>query len=384
MSFQPLTAELVHRGLATRRIGRRIIVLPETGSTNDAAFECAARDGADADGLALFAEHQTTGRGRLGRAWSDRAGQSVLCSVALWQGERAREPLIAPALLSLAAGIAACRAIRESTGLTSALRWPNDVFLFDRKVAGVLIEQRLPRPGATGVTVIGVGINCLQGPEDFDAALRTLAASLAMHTAGPVDRAAVARALLAHLDSRLERLDVDAARDLVDEWRALSDDRDHRVVLSDGGVERRGRIVDIDDEGRLVFQPDMGGELLLRAETASIIQRLNARGEDSRWRAMNRPRGAPRTAKRPAGGFRVIAMIHCAGRLTVPPRSKRVGLSEPRSVSERDRAAKHLENRPGLGVSAGFAARPGAHVCSERRATDQSDGSRLLTLRGSD
>lgn len=274
MSFQPLTAEVVRHGLATKRIGRRVIVLAETGSTNDAAFDCAARQGAAADGLAVFADHQTAGRGRMGRAWSDHAGQSVLCSVVLWPPSLRHSP--SPALLSLAAGIAACRAIHDSTGLKAALRWPNDVCLFDRKVAGVLIEQRSPNPGAAAVTVIGIGLNCLQRPVDFDAALRPMAASLAMHAAGPVDRAAVARALLAHLDMRLERFDADAARELVNEWRGLSEDRNHRVALSDGGVERCGRIVDIDDEGRLVFKSDMGGELLLRAETASIIQRLDS------------------------------------------------------------------------------------------------------------
>ena len=136
---------------STRRIGRHVQLIAECASTNDLALNGGA--GAS-DGDVYFAEFQTAGRGRLGRTWRGPRGASLLCSVRLVEAyDRARW-----VRLSLAAGIAVQEAIRQSASVSAWLKWPNDVMIGDRKVAGILIETRPLRDSTHLVESRAVGI----------------------------------------------------------------------------------------------------------------------------------------------------------------------------------------------------------------------------------
>jgi BirA family biotin operon repressor/biotin-[acetyl-CoA-carboxylase] ligase len=142
------------------------------------------------EGAVAVAEHQTAGRGRSGRRWDDRPGAAVLVSVLL------RPPLGAPLpQLSLAAGLATAEALEALTGTPAGIKWPNDVLLAGRKVAGILLESD------ADAVVCGIGVNVGQAEGELPADTKVPAASLRTATGLDVDRAT----LLARLLDALER-----------------------------------------------------------------------------------------------------------------------------------------------------------------------------------
>src|SRR5262245_37637101 len=155
-----------------------ILRLGAVDSTQRVAFALAT-EGA-ADGTVVLASSQRAGRGRRGRAWLDEPGASLLFSILMRPRLRAaRWPL-----LSLMTGVAVARALDRVAGLHPALKWPNDVLVNGRKIAGILLESRLTeRP----LVVIGVGINLFQ--ESFPAPLRARATSVRQATGRLVDPA---------------------------------------------------------------------------------------------------------------------------------------------------------------------------------------------------
>src|SRR5262249_37186740 len=159
--------------------------LAECDSTNAVALEAIARERHAADGLVVFTEFQTAGRGRLGRNWHAPRGASLLLTAVI-----CGEPSAAPRLM-LAAGIAVCDAIHEATGINAELNWPNDVGVLGRKLAGILIESVRFADGVAAHAV-GIGLNCLQTAAHFPPELRDRATSLEMESTQPVNRVSVA------------------------------------------------------------------------------------------------------------------------------------------------------------------------------------------------
>jgi BirA family transcriptional regulator, biotin operon repressor / biotin---[acetyl-CoA-carboxylase] ligase len=181
-------------------IGREIIVLEETGSTNDAILRSAPPN--PKQGLVLFAEHQNAGRGQRGNRWESAAGKGLWFSILL-------RPKIdinnSPRLTDWAAE-AVSEAIRHEFSLETAIKLPNDIQIDGRKVAGVLIEMRAQEK-APHLAIAGIGINVNQSLEDFPAALQGRAISLAMALGRQIDRQKFATVVLRTLDrTYLERL----------------------------------------------------------------------------------------------------------------------------------------------------------------------------------
>jgi len=149
----------------------------------------------DPEGAVAVAEEQTAGRGRLGRTWHAPAGSSVLVSVLLRPNV---EPPRLPEL-SLVAGGAVAEAIAEVTGVDPAIKFPNDVLLDGRKVAGILAES------SDGRVVLGVGVNVNQSADELPANAQTEPTSLRVQTGGYVDRAALLAAILLRLERAYDR-----------------------------------------------------------------------------------------------------------------------------------------------------------------------------------
>ncbi|HEY8045594.1 MAG TPA: biotin--[acetyl-CoA-carboxylase] ligase [Streptosporangiaceae bacterium] len=167
---------------------REIRVIPETGSTN-AVLLGEARAGA-AEGLVLVAESQTAGRGRLGRSWSSPPRAALTCSVLL---RPAGVPPPARAWLPLLTGIAVAAALRAEAGVAAGLKWPNDVLVGDRKVAGILAEAH------GDAVVAGVGLNVTLTRAELPVPTAT---SLLLEDAACLDRGRLLAAVLTELASR--------------------------------------------------------------------------------------------------------------------------------------------------------------------------------------
>jgi len=252
--------------LATDRIGRTIRCVDETASTNDLAWEAVEQGEAAADGLAVFAEYQTAGRGRRGSRWLAPRHTCILCSVVL-----AGPPGPAGgAVLTRAASLAAAEAIEAETALDIGLRWPNDLVLDDRKVGGVLVEARRGRTGE-GAAVLGIGINCTQRLEAFPAEIRAGVTSLAT-AAGTVDRTLLARALLQRLDAVVRRMAQEAGSAAVRQaaarrCRTLG----RRITVSDGREAVTGEVVALDPDYGLVLRLAGGAIRRFPAMTAHVL-----------------------------------------------------------------------------------------------------------------
>jgi BirA family biotin operon repressor/biotin-[acetyl-CoA-carboxylase] ligase len=188
-----LVAEELQANLGRVVIGREIIVLEQTGSTNDAILQVATA--ASNEGLVLFAEHQTAGRGQRGNRWESAAGKGLWFSILLRPGiDLASSPQ-----LTAWAAEAISGTIQSEFSLTPTIKLPNDVQLDGRKVGGVLVEMRAQK-NAPHLAIAGIGVNVNQSREDFPKELQSRAISLAMALGKHVDRQKFAIALLRKLD----------------------------------------------------------------------------------------------------------------------------------------------------------------------------------------
>ena len=192
MSDRLIADELqAHSARAT--IGRQIIVLEQTSSTNDAILQVATAN--SNQGLVLFAEHQTAGRGQRGNRWESAAGKGLWFSILL----RPKIQINDSGRLTIWAIETISDVIRTEFSLEPAIKLPNDVQLYGCKVAGVLVEMRAQEK-APHLAVVGIGINVNQSMEDFPPELQNRAISLAMALHRPVDRRQFAVAVLRYLD----------------------------------------------------------------------------------------------------------------------------------------------------------------------------------------
>lgn len=196
MNLERLIPAELGAGLAPGAvIGREIKVFAETDSTNDLARQ--AGDAGSAEGLVMFAEVQRAGRGRLGRVWQSPPALGLLFSVLL---RPAAAPVERWPELTFCAALAVAEAAEGETGRAAAIKWPNDVLLQGRKVAGILLESHQRQ--APGYVVLGIGLNVLQGEGDFAPELRGRASSLRLQAlpGRAVSRLAAAHAILARLE----------------------------------------------------------------------------------------------------------------------------------------------------------------------------------------
>ncbi len=230
--------------LRTERFGRAVRAFDACGSTNTEA-KAWARGGAP-EGALVTAEHQTAGRGRLGRTWSDAAGQNLLCSVVL----RPDLPPDRLGLVTLAGGLAVADAVAEWTAPAEpAIKWPNDVLLDGRKCCGMLLEADL---GAAPFVVLGIGLNVNQ--TDFPAGIADRATSLRLEVGRVVPRVPLLARLLERLEHWADRLGDGAAVRRAFEDR-MAGRGEAAVAHVAGGRALDGRIEGVGE----------GGALLLRA-----------------------------------------------------------------------------------------------------------------------
>ena len=198
-----LIASQLQAALTSAFIGRRIVVVEQTTSTNDAILQIASPKGAAVsgppahgdEGLVLFAEHQTAGRGQRGNRWESAAGEGLWFSILLRPQIQINESW----RLTVWAIEAISDVIRAEFALDSTIKMPNDVQLKGQKVAGVLVEMRA-QDKAPHLAVVGIGINVNQCRDDFPAELQDRAISLAMALGRQLDRQNFAVALLRNLD----------------------------------------------------------------------------------------------------------------------------------------------------------------------------------------
>jgi BirA family biotin operon repressor/biotin-[acetyl-CoA-carboxylase] ligase len=241
----------IRAGLTTRRIGTTIRLFQEVESTNDEAAALAGRG--EAEGTIVIAERQRRGRGRMGRRWESPMGLGLYLSVIL-------RPVIPPQaapVLTLMGAVAGAEAIERITGLTAALKWPNDLIVHGRKVGGILGEMAVEGSRLLYV-ILGIGLNVNQTGADFEGELRQIAGSLRVEAGRPVDRTAMVRSLCGSLDGWYDRFLSGGPLPILEQVRHRCLTVGRMVTARSGDQEVSGFAVELDDLGRLVIRDATG------------------------------------------------------------------------------------------------------------------------------
>lgn len=230
---------------------RQVCFLSETASTNDVALAM-ARNGAPT-GTLVVAEHQSRGRGRLGREWLSPAGVGLYCSLIL-------RPRLDPAdlpKLTLGAGLAVSRAVEFVTALRPLLKWPNDLWLAEKKIGGILAEARFDQ-GAP-VVVLGIGLNVNTAPDSFPPELREKVTSLASHSGREFLRSALLAALVDEVMAMLARQEREGFAGILADWRQRDATLGRDLEwLTQTGAAVRGLSLGPDEDGQLRIRDAAG------------------------------------------------------------------------------------------------------------------------------
>jgi BirA family biotin operon repressor/biotin-[acetyl-CoA-carboxylase] ligase len=255
---------------------RIIAVYRQTGSTQDVARQIIEAHGRGTDGAVIVADEQTAGRGRLGRRWVAPRGTGITFSRIAIIGGAAHVPVDR---LVLNAAVAVARGIEAATtpeSLKIGIKWPNDLLVGGRKIAGILVET-LPLRGGGGAAgsaaIIGVGINVALTPGDLPAQLPGQAhlagriTSLAM-CGRTLDRLQVLTRTVQHLDRALENPD---PAGIMEEWRRRSVLTARRITLANNCATITGEVIDVDPEAGLILRTDSGELVHLHAGTTSVV-----------------------------------------------------------------------------------------------------------------
>jgi len=243
--------DLLARLGETKIVGRDIRVFEETTSTND-VIEKLARDGVK-EGVVVFAESQTKGRGRLGRKWMSPTHKGLWFSVLL-------RPELSPqetTQLTVASATALRRAIKNVTGLSADIKWPNDLLIGGKKVVGILTEMSAEVDRVRHV-ILGIGVDVNQDAAEFPAELKKLATSLKIEAGEEISRADLATQILRELDADYARICGGKFSAVADEWEAGCATIGKNVSVQMGVRLIRGCAESLDDDGALLVRSEHG------------------------------------------------------------------------------------------------------------------------------
>ena len=243
--------DLLARLGTTKVIGRDIRVFEETTSTND-VIEKLARDGVK-EGVVVFAESQTKGRGRLGRKWMSPTHKGLWFSILL-------RPELSPqetTQLTVASATALRRAIKNVAGISTEIKWPNDLLIGGKKVVGILTEMSAEVDRVRHV-ILGIGVDVNQDASEFPPELRKIATSLKVETGKEICRAELATEILRELDFDYARIYSGKFTQVADEWETGCLTIGKKVSVQMGTRLVRGQAEALDDDGALLVRTEHG------------------------------------------------------------------------------------------------------------------------------
>lgn len=249
------------------RLGRfsdRVLYYQSIGSTNDVAQALAADSAAGTTPAVVVAEMQTAGRGRRGNSWFSPAASGLYVSVLLPISRDHAEPDRSVALLTLAAGVALVEGIVAATGLQADLKWPNDLLVGRRKLAGILAEG-ITTQGKVSSVILGYGINI--APSSYPPELADRATSIEIELGRPVDRALVFVETLSALACRSEDLANARFDAILDAWRTRAPmSKGSRITWESASGTQTGITEGIDATGALLVGVDGKTERITAGE----------------------------------------------------------------------------------------------------------------------
>lgn len=242
-----LVPEEIQSLLTCKTIGQKIISYASLDSTNRLAMEMAEKGAPE--GLVIFAEHQTHGKGRQGRTWVSPKAKGLYFSVIL----RPKIQIQELPKITLMAAVAVARALADESGLSFKIRWPNDLLLDGKKICGILTEMRA-EPDRVRHVVLGIGVNINSSRRD----LPDIATSLKEATGKAWNRCRIAARILENIEEGYRKISKGEFSDLAHVWEELSAVSGKRVTAKTLGGAITGTAVGIDEDGALWIRQDTG------------------------------------------------------------------------------------------------------------------------------
>jgi len=237
----------ISRNLHTKFIGKKIHYFDYLASTMNLAMQLGMQGAAD--GVLVLAEAQTKGRGRLGRSWFSPKYKGIYLSLIL-------RPKLAPAvspILTLLSAVSICEAVKNVTGLDAQIKWPNDVFIHNKKFAGILTEMNA-EVDKVNFVVIGIGLNINNDKKSLIAQ----ATSLKEQLGHSLSRLALLQELLRRMEGNYFLLEDRGSKFIIDKWRSFSSTLGKHVKVYCQNKHIEGSAVDIDQDGALLVRKASG------------------------------------------------------------------------------------------------------------------------------
>jgi BirA family biotin operon repressor/biotin-[acetyl-CoA-carboxylase] ligase len=255
------TEQALRKRLKTSVFGNKIYTFETIDSTNNCAKAIAGCWGEE--GTVVIAEQQTAGKGRLGRVWEASPNENLMFSIVL-------RPKVTPGglnLLPLYAAVAIAEAVERTTGLKVECKWPNDLLVGKRKIAGILIEGSV-KQNTVEYVVIGIGINVNQ--KRFVGELQSKATSLSLETGKEVDRAELFRTILSSLEQHYNSIGANGFNSIIPLWVSRSTMINRPISVSQQGNVMSGIVKGLSTDGGLILQSN-GMEKTLFAGDVTIV-----------------------------------------------------------------------------------------------------------------
>jgi BirA family biotin operon repressor/biotin-[acetyl-CoA-carboxylase] ligase len=243
----------IHKKLKTQFIGKKIRYLENTPSTIWVGKQmCLEGDVGKMHGMVIIAEEQTGGIGRMGRAWVSPSG-GIWITVVL----KPHVPIDHIFMITMAGSIAIARAIRKEFDLGALIKWPNDIFIGSKKVAGLLLELAA-EADAVHYCLLSIGIDVNVPLNQFSPALQKDITSISAEVGHEVDRATFLARILKEFESRYLLIESGEYETIIREWKSLSCTLENRVQIRTLKNSFEGDAIDIDEFGALIIRKDNG------------------------------------------------------------------------------------------------------------------------------
>jgi len=243
----------IHKKLKTQFIGKKIRYLENTPSTIWVGKQmCSEGDVGKMHGMVIIAEEQTGGIGRMGRAWVSPSG-GIWITIVL----KPRVPIDHIFMITMAGSIAIARAIRKEFDLGALIKWPNDIFIGNKKVAGLLLELAADAD-AVHYCLLSIGIDVNVPLNQFSPALQKDITSISAEVGHEVDRASFLARILKEFESRYLLIESGEYETIIREWKSLSCTLENRVLIRTLKNSFEGDAIDIDEFGALIIRKDNG------------------------------------------------------------------------------------------------------------------------------
>lgn len=246
----------IEQKLNTKRLGRTLVLLNETDSTNNHAKRIAA-EGAG-EGTVVLAERQTAGKGRLGRSFFSPEDSGIYMSIVLRPNMELKQTM----LLTSMAAVAAAHAIEKVSGVYAQIKWVNDIFLNKKKVCGILTEAGVTE-GSISYVVLGIGVNV--GRMEFPDELKNIATSVSNECGREISRNELIAELLNEVEALYDTME-DGSFLLESRSRSILLGKEVRVITPEGSCPAKA--VEIDDMGQLIVETEEGRQTLNSGEVS--------------------------------------------------------------------------------------------------------------------